>query len=135
VDGASGPGAGSVHQHVDAGGVPELEAEGPHSFCQPFQIAAVDCQINVTRHPRGQRVALGDVQKYGYAAYDAVFDTGCAQSGGNAVQYLEELFHVLVVGCCGNHKVLFQYTAVRNRVVGLAGESAGESACPTLGWL
>jgi hypothetical protein len=69
--------------------VPELEAQGSHSFRQPFQIAAVDCQINVTRHPRGQRVPLGDVQKNGYAAHNAVLNAGCAQSGGNAVQYLE----------------------------------------------
>jgi hypothetical protein len=29
------------------------------------------------------------VQKNGYAAHNAVLNAGCAQSGGNAVQYLE----------------------------------------------
>jgi hypothetical protein len=65
--------------------VPEFEAEGSHGFRQPLQIAAVDCQIDVACHAHGQRIPLRDVQKYGYAAHHAVFDSACAQSCGDAV--------------------------------------------------
>jgi len=49
----------------------------------PLQIAPVHRQINVARHPRGQRIFLRDMQEYGDPAHYTVFNAAGTQSGGN----------------------------------------------------
>jgi hypothetical protein len=63
------------------------------TVAQPVEVAAGHRYIDIARHPRGQRVLFGNVQKNSHSTNQPVLDTGGSQSGCDALQYFEKLLN------------------------------------------